>query len=203
MNQPDIIVLGSVVTMFPEQPMAEAIAVKDGMVSAIGSACEVLALGGVGTHIIDCRGHTVLPGFIDAHCHILASAAAQLSVDCSPGAVRSIADIQARLKDKKDHLPAGAWIRAVGYNEFYLKEGRHPDRYDLDQVVPSNPVRLIHRSGHVFVLNSLAMSLMGIDASTEDPPGGLIDRDPVTGEPNGIFIGAVDYWDRRLPPLDE
>ncbi|MEW6143297.1 MAG: amidohydrolase [Chloroflexota bacterium] len=202
MTQADVILIGDVVTMSPGQPRAEAVAVKDGAIVAVGTACEVSALESPATRVIDCRRWTVVPGFIDAHCHILASAAARLSVDCSPRAVRSIADIQARIRNRKNELPDGAWIRAVGYNEFYLREKRHPNCHDLNQAVPTSPVRLIHRSGHACVLNSLAMSLIGIDASTEDPPGGIIERD-LTGEPTGLLLGAMDYWDRYLPRLGE
>lgn len=203
MAPPDMIFLGTVLTMHPGRQPAGALAVKDGTIVAVGPASDVVALEGPGTRMIDCRDRAIIPGFIDAHCHILASAASRLSVDCAPGAVHSIADIQAKIKDRRDELPAGVWIRAVGYNEFYLDEKRHPNRHDLDRAVMSHPVRLIHRSGHACVLNSLAMSLIGLDVSTEDPPGGIIERDPVTGEPTGLLIGAMDYWDRRFPRLGE
>jgi len=199
----DFIMVGAVITMSPGLPRAEAVAVRDGVIAAVGTACEVMALEGPGTRVFDCRNRAVVPGFIDAHCHILASAAARLSVDCSPEVVRSIPDIQARLRARASEVSRGVWIRATGYNEFYLPGKLHPTRHDLDVAAPSNPVRLVHRSGHACVLNSMAMSLLGIDASSEDPPGGVIDRDPATGEPTGRLFGAIDYWGGRFPRLGE
>ncbi len=203
MTPADLILVGAVITMSPGLPRAEAVAVRDGAIAAVGTASELLASKVPGTKVFDCGNRAVVPGFIDAHCHILSSAAARLSVDCSPQAVRSIPDIQARLRAKAIEVSRGVWIRATGYNEFYLPGKRHPTRHDLDVAAPSNPVRLMHRSGHACVLNSMAMSLLGIDASTEDPPGGVIERDPATGEPTGLLLGAMDYWGGRFPRLAE
>jgi predicted amidohydrolase YtcJ len=143
----------------------------------------------------------VLPGFIDAHCHVLAYAANLLAVDCSPDAVSSIGDIQAAVRRQAEVTPAGRWIRAVGYSEIDLAEGRHPTRWDLDLAAPDHPVRLIHLSGHACVLNSLALRLCGIGMESEEPPGGYMERDAASGEPSGLLLEMNELVDRAVPPL--
>jgi hypothetical protein len=191
-----------VITMDPARPHAEAVAVEGERILAVGSNAEIRRQArSPQAEVIDCRGQAVLPGFIDAHCHVLAYAASLLSVDCSPDAVSSIADIQAALRRQAEVTPAGRWIRAVGYSEVDLAEGRHPTRWDLDVAAADHPVRLIHRSGHACVLNSLALRLCGIGIDTEEPPGGCMERDPTSGEPSGLLVEMNELVDRVVPPL--
>jgi predicted amidohydrolase YtcJ len=191
-----------VITMEPRQPHAEALAVEGERIVAVGSDAEILGQArSPHAEAIDCRGRALLPGFIDAHCHVLAYAAGLLSVDCSPDAVSSIADIQAAIRRQAQVTPAGRWIRAVGYSEADLAEGRHPTRWDLDLAAADHPVRLVHRSGHACVLNSLALRLCGIGMETEEPPGGCMERDPTSGEPSGVLLEMNEVVDRAVPPL--
>jgi len=144
-----------------------------------------------------------VPGFNDSHCHILALASSLLGVDCSPSAVGSIADIQVHIREQAQKLPPGSWIRGAGYNEFYLAEKRHPNRWDLDQAAPRHPVKLTHRSGHASVLNSLALSSIGVSMDSPEPPGGMIERDLESGEPNGLLLEMEAYIDKAVPHLSE
>jgi len=187
--------------MEPRWPQAQAVAVQGDRILAVGSDAEVRHYVGPQTEVVDCRGRAVLPGFIDAHCHVLAYAASLLSLDCSPAAVSSIADIQAALHRQAQAVPAGHWIRAVGYSEVDLAEGRHPTRWELDAAAPDHPVRLIHRSGHACVLNSLALRLCGIGSETEEPGGGYLERDLSTGEPTGLLLEMNELVERAVPPL--
>jgi predicted amidohydrolase YtcJ len=188
--------------MDPRQPRAQAVAVQGERILAVGSDGEIRCQArGPRAEVIDCRGQAVLPGFIDAHCHVLAYAASLLAVDCSPDAVTSIGDIQTAVRRKAEVTPAGHWIRAVGYSEVDLAEGRHPTRWDLDLAAPDHPVRLIHRSGHACVLNSLALRLCGIDIETEEPAGGYMERDATSGEPNGLLLEMNELVDQAVPPL--
>jgi predicted amidohydrolase YtcJ len=179
------------------------VAVKGNRILAAGTGSDIGSMRGPGTHVVHCRGRTVLPGFNDAHCHPLALAASLLGVDCRPPAVKSIGDIEARIRQQADRVPPGTWIRAGGYNEFYLKEKRHPNRRDLDRAAPDHPVKLTHRTGHACVLNSLALRLLGISAETPEPEGGLIDRELDSGEPGGLLFEMNDYVDRLVPPLSD
>ena len=182
-------------------PRAEAVAVEGERILAVGSETDVGPHVGPRTEVIDCGGRAVLPGFIDGHCHLLAYAASLLSVDCSSAAVSSIADIQAAVRRRAGETPEGRWVRAVGYSEVDLAEGRHPTRWDLDAAAPEHPVRLIHRSGHACVLNSLALRLCGIDIATEEPLGGYLDRDTSSGEPTGLLLEMNEIVERAMPPL--
>jgi len=196
-----------VITLDPKKPRAELVVVKDGRIIWVGGKGRLRHFAG---ESIDCQGKTLIPGFIDAHCHIMAFAANFSRVDCSPfaisphltsPAVASIADIKDRIRQQAQRQPEGTWLRAGGYNEFYLIEQRHPNRYDLDEVAPRHPVKLVHRTQHACVLNSLALSMVGISRETQEPPGGMIERDLETGEPNGILYEMNSHIDSMIPPL--
>jgi predicted amidohydrolase YtcJ len=192
-----------VTTMDPHHPSAELIAVEGGEIVFVGNNEDLPNFRGNRTQVINCDGKTLIPGFFDAHCHIQAFAEALVSLDLSPSAkVHSIWDINDRIRESTNQFPVGDWIRGKSYNEFNLAEKRHPNRWDLDAAAPLHPVKLTHRSGHAHVLNSLALKLVGISEETEDPPGGVIDRDPNSGMPTGILYGLGSYLAGKIPPLD-
>jgi len=193
----------SVVTLDQARPTAAIVAIKGNRILHVGGEGEAESLVGVKTRIIDCAGKAIIPGFNDAHCHPLALAASLLSVDCGPASARSIGELQARICQRAEQTPKGEWIRATGYNEFYLAERRHPDRWDLDQAAPDHPVKLSHRSGHACVLNSLALKLLGIGRETPEPQGGIMERDLESGDPNGLLFEMNPYVEKLMPPLSD
>lgn len=194
----------NVITMDASLPTAEVVAIVGDKISLVAGNDELAAVTGAKTRIIDCQGDTVLPGFIDAHCHVFSLIRKMLSIDLSPASVSSIADIKAAIRKQAQNTPAGEWVIGTDFNEFYLTEKRIPTRRDIDEVAPHHPVVLSHRSLHACVLNSMALSLAGITIETPDPPGGLIDRDLNTGEPNGILFEMLGYIrEKVLPPLSE
>ena len=193
----------NVITQDTSLPRASWVAVSRGLIAGVGFGIHPRELTGGATRAIDCQGGTLIPGFNDAHCHILATATSLLAVDCSPSAVTSIEDIAEQLKIRAADAPPESWIRGTGYNEFYLRENRHPTRWDLDAAVPDRPVRLIHRSGHAVVLNSRALALAGIHRDTPDPAYGIIERDETTGEPTGLLLEMDDYLEGAVPPLSQ
>jgi predicted amidohydrolase YtcJ len=193
----------NVLTMNPRQPRAELVAMGAGEIVWVGSSGELDLFTGR-PKLIDCEGKTVVPGFNDAHAHVFAYASMLVSIDVSPASVASIADICGKIKQEAAAVPRGTWLRANGYNEFYLRERRHPTRRDLDEAAPHHPVKLTHRSLHACVLNSLALSIAGITVETPDPPGGLVDRELETGEPSGVLFGMNSYINEQvMPPLTE
>jgi predicted amidohydrolase YtcJ len=200
---PDLILYNAnVITMDPACPKAELIAMEKGRISAVTKNEDIKLFRDGNVNTIDCKGRTVIPGFVDAHCHLAAFAEGLVSVDLSPhGGTKSLADIRDKIKTFCADRPPGTWIRGKGYNEFYLREKRHPNRHDLDKASPLHPVKLTHRSGHAHVLNSLALKLVGIRAESGDPPDGLIDRDLETGNPTGILYGMGSYLAKRIPAL--
>lgn len=194
----------NVITMDPALPSASLVAVRGERIAAVSDDKNIGHLRGPGTRVIDCAGRTMMPGFVDAHCHVLGYAESLVSINLSPrNGVRSVSDIQDRIRDFCKDLPPGTWVRGKGYNEFYLAEGRHPDRHDLDCAAPHHPVKLTHRSGHAHVLNSIALRLVGVADETGDPPEGFLDREPGTGEPTGILYGMGRYLSERIPPKDD
>ena len=189
-----------VITLVPAQPFAESVAISGGTIAAVGSNAELSFLVGSCPQVIDCRGMTLLPGFVDSHCHLMALASSLTSLDCGPDAVRSLGALQRLVRLESEAIPSGEWIRGYGYDDLALKEGRHPTRHDLDAASPRHPVRLDHRSGHATVLNSLGLQLAGIDRETPDPPEGVIERDLMTGEPTGLLLEMAGFLRRRLGP---
>ena len=185
-------------TLEPGQRRAEAVGVRAGAIVAVGRRADMAHLIGPGTPTVDCQGMTLLPGFVDAHCHLLATAAALQGLDCSPQAVSTIADLQRIIRQQAEVTPQEGWVRGFGYDDLAFKERRHPTRWELDFVAPHHPVRLDHRTGHATVMNSLGLRLAGIQQDTPDPVDGVIDRDEATGEPSGLLLEMSGFLQDRL-----
>ena len=198
-----VLVNANVLTLESSTPRADTVVVNDDRITWVGDQAQLSPSLAANTTVVDCAGQTVVPGFIDAHCHILAYAASLEAVDCSPSNVSSIRDIIREIRHRASVTPFGEWIRAAGYSEFDLCEKRHPTRQDLDVASPHHPVRLNHRSGHACVLNSLALERVGIASDFDEPKGGTVGRDLVTGEPNGLLLEMDSWLEGRIPPLDE
>jgi predicted amidohydrolase YtcJ len=185
---------GDIVTVNDAQPTAEALAVKDGKILAVGSTAEILRdYRGPATNTVDLAGNTLLPGFIDPHSHYFSAitVANQVNVFAPPaGPGRDIPAIVAELDKFRDQnkIPAGAIIQAYGYDDNAMPGGVGLTRDDLDKVFPDNPVLVGHVSMHGAVLNSAAMDLYGISADTKTPPGGIILRKPGSDEPSGLLM---------------
>lgn len=199
-----ILTNANVITMNPAKPTATLVAIKGNKILLVGGSDRLGEVRGAKTKIIDCQGKTLVPGFNDAHCHIFAFIRKLGSIDLSPPAVRSIADIKAAVRKRAKAIPAGNWITATDYNEFYLAEKRHPNRRDLDEAAPEHPLVLAHRSLHACVLNSRALSMAGITRETPEPPGAVIERELDSGEPSGLLFEMVGYIRQQvLPPLSD
>lgn len=188
----------NVITFDPAKPKATAVAVRDGKITRVSANGAHENFTG---RRINCNGKTIIPGFNDAHCHILSFASSLLSVDCTPASVSSISDIKNRIRKRVQTASDGEWIRAFGYDEFSLEERRHPTRFDLDEAAPDHPVKLMHRSRHACVLNSRAMALVGITNETQEPGGGMIERDLQSGQPSGMLFEMNDFIDTKVPPI--
>ena len=176
----------------------EWVAVTGGRILALGGGDGWKGLRGPGTRVVDCAGMTLVPGFVDAHCHLLALASSLRAVDCRAEAAGSVSRIVELLKVRAGATPQGEWVRGAGYDEFYLAEGRHPTRLDLDRATTGHPVRLDHRTGHASVLNSRGLDAVGIGRNTPDPPHGIIERDEA-GEPTGVLFEMADRLRRAAP----
>ncbi|GJO02039.1 amidohydrolase [Mycobacterium marinum] len=185
---------GDIVTVDDEQPIAEAVAVKDGRIVAVGAHDDVVREHlGPHTRRVDLAGNTLLPGFIDPHSHYInaLTVANQVNVFAPPaGPAADVEAIVAELKKFRDarDIADGEIIMAYGYDETVMPDGRTLHREDLDADFPNNPVLVGHVSLHGAVLNSAAMQKFGISADTETPPGGVIVRKEGSTEPDGLIM---------------
>jgi predicted amidohydrolase YtcJ len=203
---PDAVyVNATVITMDASSRTAEAVAVKGDRIVAVGGNTEIRNSAGSATRVVDLKGKVLLPGLIDPHSHFPSNGTTALyvaNVQSPPlGPVNSIDDLVGVLKKKAMETPKGQWIRGAGYNQTLLKEGRHPTRYDLDKASTEHPIYISHASGHLGVANSLALKLANITKDTPQPSGGVIQKDPTTGEPNGVFEESGQLVARKIPPF--
>jgi predicted amidohydrolase YtcJ len=197
----DLVLLsGTIITVDNQNNIAEAVAVKDGKVVAVGPDREVERWIGPGTTRVDLEGSTVTPGLLDAHAHFAYGGTRRLYLlDLSYPNVESIADVVALVAAQVDQLEAGEWVHGAGWDEGKLSERRYIYASDLDSVSADVPVWLHHTMGHYGVANSHALRLAGIDENTPDPPGGTIDRDS-DGAPTGVLKESAQELVTNLIP---
>ena len=160
---------GTILTMNPAQPEAEAVAVAGGVIIGVGALSDMKALCGAESRFVDLRGKTMLPGFIDAHSHFIDNAARTpwVNINSKPlGPVESIEDMLRLLGERAGRTPEGGWIVGWGYDDTMIKEMRHPTRADLDTVSTKHPIVIQHISGWVTAANSAALRLAGITRDT-------------------------------------
>lgn len=189
-----------VITMDAGQPFAKAVALSHERIVAVGSNQDIEPFISAGTVVHDLQGKTLMPGFIDAHGHFPASGLSVFGVDLnSPpiGEIRSMAQLLSQLAEKAADTPEGEWVFGYGYDDTLLAERRHPTRLELDGISTSHPIAIWHTSGHMLVANSKALALAGIDNSTPNPEGGVIVKDPATGELTGLLEEEA-----RIPVLE-
>jgi predicted amidohydrolase YtcJ len=198
-----VLIHGHILTVDANDSVAQAIAVRHGVIVKVGTDAEVLEFAGnaPGARIIDLHGHTATPGLIDTHAHIADGGVEELyGIKLSDAA--SVAEIVARVKAKIALAKPGEWLTGSGWDEGKLAEHRYVTAVDLDAVAPNNPVWLIHTTGHYGVANSLALKLAHITAGTADPTAGTIDRDP-HGNPTGVLKedSAMRPVTSLIPPI--
>ena len=184
---------GPILTINDKAPRAEAVAVADGMILAVGDRENVMAHQGAGTEIFDLEGRAMLPGFVDSHGHAVMGGLQALSANLlapPDGEVKDIANLQDTLRtwlsENTEMVDKAQLIVGFGYDQSQLKELRHPTRDDLDAVSTEMPIIIVHQSGHFGAANSKALELTGVTADTANPPGGII-RKRSDGEPDGVL----------------
>ncbi len=199
-----IYVGGPIVTVNDAQPNAEALAVKDGKILAVGSRVEIeKAHKGKTTAIVDLAGKTLMPGFIDGHTHILALGAQAVGANLLPAPDGKVDTIDALVTElqafaKTPEVSRTGWIFGLGYDDSVL--GRHPTKADLDRVSTTVPVGVIHISGHFSAMNSVGLAKVGITAASKDPVGGTIRRLAGSSEPDGV-LEELAHYQAALPVI--
>ena len=183
---------GKVLTVDKDFSICSTVAVKDGKIAAVGG--PEMAKDWQAVRTVDLKGRTLMPGFVDAHLHM--KGLSHRSIE--PDKAKSIAELGAMVIAKANELGSGEWVAGTGWDEALLAEKRNPTRADLDKIAPRNPVVLVRAGAHSAVANSMALKLAGIDASTPDPEGGLIERGP-DGQPNGMIRERIDLVLKLVP----
>jgi hypothetical protein len=197
-SEPQLILYnGNFITVDAKQPRAQAVAIGEGKFLAVGKNDDVRHLAAARTRQVDLGGRTVTPGFIDAHTHPAISGRLHLrQVDCD---LRSIAAIQAALRERAGKTKPGDWVLGFKYDDTKTAEGRPLSRADLDAVSATHPVFVSHRGGHTGYANSQAFAKAGITDQTPDPPGGKIDRDAQGRLAGRVRETATDALERVIP----
>ena len=189
---------GRIYTNDATAPWAEALLVRGEEILAVGDDDEVSALTETGAKIVDLEKHFVMPGFNDAHVHMGGAGADWLAVRLFGAA--TIAESQKRLAAAVAEHKESEWITGFGWDHTLWPEKTFPNRRQLDEVSPKNPVILTHVSGHVAVANSMALQLAGITKDSPNPAGGEIEKDE-KGEPTGMLKegAAMRLVESKIP----
>lgn len=196
-----LFVNGRVLTIDPDRPRAEAVAVRNGKILAVGSTDELAGLRTATTRDVDLDGATLMPGFIDAHTHFVSGSQTLDRVRLA-GAT-TMAEMQQRVAEKVRAVQPGEWVVGRGWDDTKRTDVvALPTKNDLDVIAPDNPVYLGRADGHVGWANSVALRMAGIDANRADPYGGRIVRDD-GGEPTGILQETAKKLVEDILPRDD
>lgn len=200
---PDLLLLnGRLLTMDARNSVAQALAIKDGKIVAVGSDADVAALAGPSTSVVDLDGRPTLPGLTDCHVHLASDAVRAVdSVECRDlydPTIASVGDIASRFGEWAQSAPPGQWIvgRGSPLQDFRLAEGRLPTTAELDAVTPRHPAYVTF-GAHVLIANTLAMREQGITRDSPSPQGGTVVKHPETGEPTGVFLERAQFMIKR------
>jgi predicted amidohydrolase YtcJ len=197
---PDLVILNALVhTMDESWPSAEAVAIRGNQIVGLGSTAEIRSVVGEKTRTIDGRGKLLLPGFNDAHVHFLTGGFSLANVDLRDA--DAPAELAHRLEKYAAKLPKGRWILGGDWDHEKWPGAPLPTRQVIDAATPNHPVFVNRLDGHMALANSVALKLAGITKETKDPPGGVVVRDPASGEPTGILKDAAEALvERVIPP---
>jgi hypothetical protein len=198
----DLLLLNcKVVTVDPEFSIAEAVAMRDGKILAVGNRNEVSQWEGDKTEVLDLGRRTVLPGLIDSHLHMVGTGFTMAQINCRTPPMESIADMVAAVEEAVAKAKPGEWIQGRGWDQAKLSDHRNPTRWDFDRVSPENPVWLTRTCGHIAVANSVALENGGVTKDTTQPIGGNIVKDD-QGEPTGLLeeAPAMNIVRKHIPP---
>jgi predicted amidohydrolase YtcJ len=181
---------GTVLTCDADNSAAQALAVRNGRILAVGSDADVVPLIGRDTRVIDLAGRTAIPGFIEGHGHLLSLGRLRMDVDLTRA--QTWDEVVSLVAAAAKRAPPGDWVVGRGWHQekwsapAQASGDRYPHHRSLSAATPDNPVLLIHGTGHACIANAAAMTLAGVDRSTPHPPGGEILRD-ADGNPTGVF----------------
>ena len=198
-----LLINGKIVTVDPDFSIVEAVAVRDGKILAVGTTSVMETWKGPGTQVVDLENKTVLPGLIDSHLHMVGTGIALSQINCRTPPIKSISDLFDAVREKTADAKPGEWILGRGWDQAKLSDHRNPNKWDLDEASPENPVWLTRTCGHISMVNSRALEIAGVSKDTPQPVGGHIVKDE-NGEPTGLLQEgpAMDLVRKYIPPQD-
>lgn len=179
-----VFINGKIWTVDASHPEAEAVAVADGKIMAVGTTAEIKKFADASTRIIDLHQKRMLPGFIDDHTHFLSGGFQLQNVDLRYA--KSEEEFASIIKKRAEEKP-GKWITGGDWDHDNWKDGKLPTKELIDKWTATTPVFVNRYDGHMALANSYVLKLAGITKDTPDPPGGTIVKDPKTGEPTGVL----------------
>jgi len=198
----ELVFIGGEIVTMADPPVAEAMWVKDGRIERLGGADEVSSAAGSGAEVVDLRGATLLPGFIEPHTHPLATAMLGSAIDVSGFHHDSRADIMETLHEALDGFLPQPWIIAFGWDPLMVRDLKPPTLAELDALSPEKPFVILTQAMHEAFANSAALRESGITRDTPDPPGGAFGRDENGDLTGGVLeVNAINYLLRALPAL--
>jgi len=192
------LVNANVLTMDPGRPLVSAVTITGGRIEALAASSAQFRLAELSAdRVVDLHGATLLPGFGDAHNHMIGSGRSLAEIDLSSPPIGSLDELYAAVARRAEATAPGDWVTGSGYDQ--NKIGAHPDRDALDRAAPGRLVWLRHTSGHMCVVNSPVLAALGLEAAATDVPGGRVDTYP-DGRPSGLLeeraqalVGALVY----------
>lgn len=197
-----LITNANILTLDIDNNYKGSLAVTNGRISGLWTETEP-SYGTVDiteAEVLNAKGATIIPGFIDTHSHLLGYSMNKNQINCGTPPNKSMQDLLAQIRLKVQHTPEGEWIQGYGYDDTLLAEQRHPTREELDQVAPNHPVLLTHVSIHFGAANSKALELAGVTEEIVNPPGAYFGRDN-HGRLNGVLYeaAALEYVTKVIP----
>lgn len=199
---------GDIITMVGDFPnYVEALVEKEGEIIFTGSSVEAMKIAGKDHNEINLEGKTLMPGFIDGHCHFSNFGGQAIGAQLLASPDANVDDIEMLISVLKEwntseNRAISGWIFGTGFDDSILKEKRFPTKHDLDKVSTEFPIMITHISGHFAVVNSKGLEELGIDANSPNPEGGIIRREKNSSEPNGVLeeLAAIPYMLQALLP---
>jgi predicted amidohydrolase YtcJ len=208
LNQATVYHNGDIITMVGDAPnYVEAIVEREGKIVFTGSSNEAIKVAGTGHNLVDLEGKTLVPGFIDGHCHFSSFGAQAIGglllapPDADVDDIPKLIEVMKKWNTPENRAITG-WIFGTGFDDSVLKEKRFPTKHDLDQISTDYPIMVIHISAHFAVVNSKGLEELGIDDKSKDPEGGIIRREKNSYEPNGVLeeLAAIPYMLKAIAP---
>ena len=193
---------GEVITVDANNSIVDSVAIKGNRILAVGEFESLQQFIGEETKQIDLDGRSLLPGFNDAHLHLVYYGVNQLAISCKSPEQTSVETLLNALKEKAKVTPPGRWIRAWGFNENTVTEQRYPTLEELNAVSTEHPILISRTCGHISILNQTALNLAKIDEHTPDPQGGVIEKDS-NGKLTGRLIEAASMQIAEIATYSE